>query len=236
MENISVIIPAAGVGKRMGGNVDKQFMLLAGVPILVHTLRVFQECERVRHIVVVTSLTSIACVKEYVQQWNISKVKDVIPGGVHRQDSVFNGLQALSHLTDDIVMIHDAVRPFIRQREILAVAEGAEKYGAAVIGVQPNDTIKISGDGIFYDATLDRAAIWAVQTPQAFQWKVLLEAAVKARNDSFYGTDDAQLVERLGAKVKIIPGCSDNIKITTPDDLELAERLFLRRKQENSQR
>ncbi len=233
MSDLSVIIPAAGVGKRMGGDVSKQFMLLAGIPILVHTIRVFEECERVGHIIVVTTQSSIDRVKEYVHTWNCLKVRNVISGGAHRQDSVYLGLQALSQSATDIVMIHDAVRPFIRQEEICTVADAAVKYGAAVVGLQPNDTIKTSLDGAFYNLTLDRATLWAVQTPQAFQWNIFYEASVKARNDSFYGTDDSQLVERLGMKVKIIPGSSDNIKITTAGDLELAERIFLRRKHEN---
>lgn len=233
MKDVSVIIPAAGEGKRMGGNVRKQFLLLDGVPILVHTLRTFQECERVRRIVVVTSGTTIDDVKDYVQRWNIHKVVSVVRGGVHRQDSVYEGMQSLLSFAPEIVMVHDAVRPFVRQRDIIAVADGAAESGAAVIGVQPKDTMKTSRDGIFYEATLDRSALWAVQTPQAFQWKIFYEACIKAHNDSFYGTDDAQLVERVGMKVKIIHGNSDNIKVTTPDDLELAERLFLRRKREN---
>jgi 2-C-methyl-D-erythritol 4-phosphate cytidylyltransferase len=229
MKDLSVIIPAAGSGKRMGGDISKQFLPLGGVTILVRTLRKFQDCERVERIVVVTSQDSIDRVEEYVQQWNISKVIRVIAGGEHRQDSVYQGLQTLSSFTPDIVMIHDAVRPFIREHEILAVADAATKYGAAVIGFQPKDTIKTSSDGIFYGETLDRAALWTVQTPQAFRWKVFQEASIRAHNDSFYGTDDAQLVERIGMRVKIVPGCSDNIKVTTPDDLDIAERLLLRR-------
>jgi 2-C-methyl-D-erythritol 4-phosphate cytidylyltransferase len=234
MKELSVIIPAAGAGKRMGGNVNKQFMMLGGVPIIIHTLRAFQECERVRQIVVVTTRDAIDRVKKDVQQLHYLKVGDVVCGGEHRQDSVYNGLQALSNFPTDIVMIHDAVRPLVHQSEIRAVADAAEEYGAAVIGVQPKDTIKASSDGVFYSMTLDRASLWAVQTPQAFRWQIFHEASKKAREESFYGTDDAQLVERFGIRVKIVPGSSDNIKVTTPDDLELAEHLILRRKQEDS--
>jgi 2-C-methyl-D-erythritol 4-phosphate cytidylyltransferase len=230
MRDLSVIIPAAGMGKRMGGDVNKQFMLLAGVPILVHTLRIFQECERVERIVVVTSQHSIEKVNGYVHKWNLSKIVNVIVGGEHRQDSVSKGLQDLSRFENTIVMIHDAVRPCVRSSDILAVADAAAEFGAAVVGVQPKDTIKTSRDGFFYSETLDRAILWAVQTPQAFQWKVFQEASLQARKDSFYGTDDAQLVERLGFRVKIVPGCTDNIKVTTPGDLDLAERLVKKRK------
>ena len=230
MRDLSVIIPAAGVGKRMGGDVSKQFINIAGVPILVHTLRKFQECERVERIVIATSQQSIEHVNGYVRQWNVSKVVNVIAGGEHRQDSVFRGLQDLSRFDNTIVMIHDAVRPCIRSSDILAVADAAVEFGAAVIGVQPSDTIKTSGDKVFFSETLDRTTLWAVQTPQAFQWKIFYEASIQARKDAFYGTDDAQLVERLGFRVKIVPGCADNIKVTTPDDLDRAERLVERRK------
>ncbi len=229
MKKVSVIIPAAGIGKRMGKSVSKQFLMLKGIPLFIHTIKIFELHPKVDKIVVVVPDFMVSHVKELMVEFEIHKVSDVLAGGEHRQDSVINGFQALNPEPDDIVIIHDAVRPFVSISEISRCIEAAEQCGAAAVAIQPKDTIKTSVENEYFESTLDRGHLWSVQTPQIFRSDILGEAFRHAKSAGFYGTDDAQLVEKTGIKVKIIPGSYDNIKITTPEDLELAKLIIKRR-------
>ncbi len=219
------VIPAAGMGKRMGAAINKQYLLLAGKPILAHTLTVFQACDLIAGIILVTPQDEIPfCQNEVVERYGLTKVLAIVPGGAERQNSVMNGLLALANQTaeDDIVLIHDGVRPFITatllQQSISVAAGGA----GALVAVPTKDTIKVVHDGRV-TATPDRTTLWQAQTPQAFRFGQIMQAHRKADQEGFLGTDDCSLVERCGGSIKVVPGSYRNIKITTPEDLVLAE-------------
>jgi 2-C-methyl-D-erythritol 4-phosphate cytidylyltransferase len=229
---VDVIIPAGGAGKRMGGAFSKQFMDLAGRPILARTLDIFNRMKEIDRIILIVPQDDIAFVKaEIVERYSISGVRQVLPGGEERQDSVRNGIFALgSEASDeDIVVIHDAVRPFITDALIRKSIDECRQCGAVTLGVPVKDTIKqVDAEGIV-GRTGDRSAFWLTQTPQTFRKPIIMEAYRRAYEDGFYGTDDASLVERTGIAVRMIFGSYDNIKITTPEDLEYGEYLLRRR-------
>jgi len=220
----SVIIPAAGTGERMGGAVQKQFLPLHGKPIIVHTLGRFQRCDAVNEIILAVQLSNHQQVDSLLKEFHLSKVAKVVDGGKRRQDSVYNALHQL-HPQSGIVVVHDAVRPFIHQRIILESIEKAALHSAAVVAVRVKDTVKIGNEKGYVEGTLDRSLLWAAQTPQTFKRQVLLEAYESAARENIAATDDASLVERLGINPAIIEGSFENIKITTPDDLDIAEGL-----------
>jgi len=222
---IGVVIPAAGKGTRMNTVESKQFLDLAGKPVIVHTLERFQFSDDVDVIIPVTDGANIERLHRVVQAFSLSKVKDVVLGGAMRQDSVWQGLLALEPHQVDVVIVHDAVRPFINQSIIHSSLSAAIEVGAAIVAVHPKDTIKYSEDNRFVRQTLDRDTLWLIQTPQVFRYSLLREAYKNAFENQFYGTDDARLVERLDARVRIIEGTYENIKITTPEDLEIARWL-----------
>jgi 2-C-methyl-D-erythritol 4-phosphate cytidylyltransferase len=222
---VSSIIPAAGLGTRMGG-IKKPYIELAGKPILAHILSVFQQCCSVDNILVVTAKGDEEhCARDIIKYYAIDKVTDVVTGGDTRQESVFNALQKLSSDTD-IVVIHDAVRPFFTEGMILESIEQANYYGSAIVAVPVKDTIKeASEDGIVLK-TLDRRKLWAIQTPQTFRYELIIQAHLQAKDNGIQATDDASLVEQMGFEVKLIMGSYENIKITTPDDLIVAEAIL----------
>ena len=219
----SAIIPAAGLGIRMGSNVPKQFLLLDGKPILHHALSVLSQCSIVDEIVLVVSEKEITKARQEFQGSH-PKVTKVIAGGKERQDSVGNGLQSLDSETD-IVVIHDGVRPFVSPDLIRETIEAARDFGSAITAIPVSDTIKKVNEEGQVERTVDRGGLWRVQTPQAFQVSLLKEAFEKARADNFYGTDESSLIEHLGKEVKVIPGSEFNIKITRSEDLVLGETI-----------
>jgi 2-C-methyl-D-erythritol 4-phosphate cytidylyltransferase len=222
---VFALIPAAGMGKRMGATVNKQYLQLGGLPILARTLAVFQQSPLISGICLVSPADEIAfCRDEVVGACRFTKVIDIVPGGRERQNSVMNGLKVLRRhaADDDVVLIHDGVRPFITPellRESIAVARTGD---GALVAVQAKDTIKTARDGIVLD-TPDRSTLWQAQTPQAFRFSVIFDAHQSAEETGFIGTDDSSLVERRKGRVRIVPGDYRNIKITTPEDLILAE-------------
>lgn len=219
------LIPAAGMGKRMGASVNKQYLHLGGLPILAHTLAVFQSCPDITGICLVTPADEIAyCRDQVVTPCGYSKVIEIVPGGRERQNSVMNGLKALRRhaLSDDVVLIHDGVRPFITPHLLRESISTASNHDGALVAVPAKDTIKTVRDGDVVD-TPDRSCLWQAQTPQSFRFGLILEAHQSAENAGFSGTDDSSLVERRGGKVRIVTGDYRNIKITTPEDLVLAE-------------
>lgn len=230
---VFVIIPAAGLGTRMAvphaGQAparSKQFLELQGVPILVHTLRKFAAVPQVDSIWIAMRKNEIEGFAPTLQAAAIAKPVHLIEGGEHRQISVGNALDALPAVPDDLVLIHDAVRPFIALETIQEVIEKAAKYGAVIAGVPAIDTIKRverRAEGAVIEATIPREQIVQAQTPQGFRYGVLSPVFNEARVEGFLGTDEASLLERAGTTVHVVMGSPRNIKITTPADLALAE-------------
>lgn len=220
--NVGALIVAAGKGERLGAK--KQFFPLLGKPLLYWTLEKFQKNNKIKEIILVLPRENIAKQEKIIKQ-NFSKVKNILPGGKIRQESVFNGLKKINP-TISLVAIHDGVRPLVSGKLIHRTLQGAKKYGSAVAALPVKETVKMVSSGNLVHSTLPREKIWAVQTPQVFRREVILQAHQKAKKDKFIGTDDAQLVERIGYKVKLVPGEDTNIKITTRDDLLFAETIL----------
>jgi 2-C-methyl-D-erythritol 4-phosphate cytidylyltransferase len=221
-EKVGVIIPAGGLGKRFGGEKPKQLVEINGVPVLQQTLQKFQTCPAVDFIVVSLHPKYITDVEKIIKRNKFTKIISVVSGGQQRQDSVWNAMREIVKHQPDIILIHDAVRPFVSGKLILKIIQAAKKYEAAVPTLASKDTIKISDGKGFLINTPDRNTLFAVQTPQGFKTKIIVDAFKKASADKFYGTDDASLVERLGKKVKIVEGEYRNIKITTKEDIHYA--------------
>ena len=213
------IVLAAGSGTRMGTDIPKQFLDLAGRPVLAWTLTAFERADRIDRVILVVGREHVdACRAQFGRQ-NFSKVVEVVIGGAERQDSVANGLRAIP-TTAGVVAVHDGARAYVTPEDIDAVVLAAMERGAAVLGTPVTDTIKrVNGDQIA--ETLDRSTLRSVQTPQAFRREVICRAHRSARESRYVGTDEAALVERLGEAVVIVPGRWDNIKITSPEDLDL---------------
>jgi 2-C-methyl-D-erythritol 4-phosphate cytidylyltransferase len=215
MPSLAVLVPAGGIGTRLGRRTPKQFLSLGGATILARTLSHFRRHPDVRAVVVAAPAEHLARTRRLV-----GRAAEVVAGGATRQESVWLALQA-APADVEIVLVHDAVRPFIDRRLIDAVVASAAAHGAAICALPIAETIKRVRDGVV-ETTLERSGLWAVQTPQAFRSALLREAHDKARRDGVTGTDDAMLVERLGHPVRVVPGLAGNVKITTPDDLRRA--------------
>ncbi|MDR7857801.1 2-C-methyl-D-erythritol 4-phosphate cytidylyltransferase [Tissierella sp.] len=223
---VSVIIAAAGMSNRMGSRINKQFIAIDGKPILAHTIEKFEKCRYIDEIILVSKEEEIDyCRKEIVKKYKFNKVSNIIRGGKERQDSIYNGILALNEKTD-IVLTHDGARPFIKNENIEDGIEGVVEHGSCVIGVPVTDTIKVVSGEDKIQSTPQRSLLWAAQTPQCFKKHILIKGYENAINDKYFGTDDSSIVERIGYDVKMIMGSYDNIKITTPEDIILAESLF----------
>ncbi len=221
----TAIIVAAGKGVRMQNTVPKQYLQLGGRPVLAHTLSAFEACQMVEHIYLVIPKPDF----EFCNQTILPAIKKrtivtLVAGGATRQASVYNGLLAIKCNTD-LVAIHDGVRPLVTPEMIAACIEGAHQTGACILGMPASETLKRANTDGFIEATLPRGAIWLAQTPQTFSYDLIRKAHEVARQAGNTGTDDAALVERIGHSIRIIRGSSSNIKITTPDDLSLAEAI-----------
>ncbi|HEY6008421.1 MAG TPA: 2-C-methyl-D-erythritol 4-phosphate cytidylyltransferase [Geobacteraceae bacterium] len=221
---VIALIPAAGMGKRMGAEINKQYLLLKGKPILAHTLGVFERAPFVDDIFVITPEQEIAfCREQVVERYGFTKVRAVVAGGAERQHSVMNGLRAATGAADDdVVLIHDGVRPFVPERVLARAVETAAAGDGALVAVPAKDTIKVVEEGVIR-GTPARENLWLAQTPQAFRYGIIRAAHEAAAAEGFLGTDDATLVERLGREVRVVMGDYRNIKITTPEDMLLAE-------------
>ena len=217
------LVPAAGMGTRMGASINKQYLLLAGKPILAHTLELLQQADCIDEIYPIVPLAEIDyCRIHIVEQYGFTKVRQIIAGGAERQHSVLNGLRAIDAAADDIIIIHDGVRPFVPLAVLQRALELAREYDGAVVAVPVKDTVKVVRNA-FAVATPPRETLWLAQTPQTFRYSVIMAAHELAEAEGFSGTDDASLLERLDKKVHIVIGDYRNIKITTPEDLILAE-------------
>jgi 2-C-methyl-D-erythritol 4-phosphate cytidylyltransferase / 2-C-methyl-D-erythritol 2,4-cyclodiphosphate synthase len=220
------IIPAGGAGTRLKSHVAKQFLLLDGLPILVHTLKVFQESKDIDDIILALPPDELVSIRqELIEKYGLTKVTTTVAGGNERQDSVRNCLGAIAGECD-MVVIHDAVRPFVTQELIRQVVETASVTGAVSAGVKTKDTIKETKEDNNVVATVPRHNLWLTQTPQAFKFELLKEAYKQAYDENFYGTDDASLVERMGKEVRMVEGFYANIKITTREDMMIADALM----------
>ncbi|MFJ5717681.1 2-C-methyl-D-erythritol 4-phosphate cytidylyltransferase [Neobacillus sp. NPDC093127] len=222
-----VILPAAGMGKRMGAGKNKLLLELNGMPVLIHTLRVFEEDEACTGIILAIHPQDEAEFKALLTRYNVTKVSNLVPGGEERQHSIYNALKTAE--SDGIILVHDAARPFIQKEQIHRLITTAEETSAAIMGVPAKDTMKKIQSGVVVE-TVERSSLWAVQTPQAFRISLLRQAYEQAEKDCFLGTDDSSLVERLNHPVAIVEGNYDNIKLTTPEDLFFAEAILEKRK------
>lgn len=228
MGKVIAIIPAAGKGKRMGGQLNKQFLMLNQVPALIHTLQVFAQIPLLDEIIVVSASDEIEYCRNVIDLNNVPKVSQVVAGGNERQQSVYNGLLCCPEDTD-IVLIHDGARPLITKELINVAIDSAREFGAVSVAVPVKDTVKVVDEQGFVLETPERDHLWLIQTPQAFHYDIIMKAHRKALKDNFTGTDDAGLVENTDRPVKLIMGSYENIKITTPEDLILAEAILTRR-------
>lgn len=221
----SVVIVAAGSGKRMKSKVAKQFIEIKNKPVVAYSIEKFEGSDNISEIVIVTGENDIDYFKsEIIEKYGYKKVKAVVKGGSERQYSVYNGLKALDEKTD-IVLIHDGVRPFIKPEEIDKLIDETIIHKACVLGVKVKDTIKVCDEKGFVKDTPKRELLWSAQTPQVFNYSLIMEAHKRAEEEGFLGTDDSMLAERMGYKIKMVEGSYENIKITTPEDLIIAEGL-----------
>ncbi len=228
LAKIGIVIPAAGQGKRMRAGHNKQFLILKGQPILAHTVRLFEKSNVVSEIVIVGAEGDISVIEDLVDQHEFKKVVAICKGGALRQDSVYAGVRALSPIIQRIV-VHDGARPLLTLPIFHQFLEETQEYSAAIMGVSLKDTVKrvnLAGNVL---ETLPREHLRAVQTPQIFNRGILEDAHQKAVSAGYYGTDDASLLEWVGYPVQIVDGMQENIKITTPEDLWLAERILAQR-------
>ncbi len=228
MKKVLAIIVAGGKGKRIGADISKQYLNISGKPIIVHTLKVFEDSSVIDSIIVVCHPDEVDfCRQNIIKKFGFKKIIKIVKGGKERQDSVRNGLNAVPK-SYDITVIHDAVRPFVSRSIIKKSVSEARKAGASVVCVPVKDTIKEVSEG-YAAKTLQRQRLWAVQTPQTFKTDIIKEAHKKAFEKGINATDDSSLVEILGCKVKVVEGSYENIKITTPEDLIIGEEILKNR-------
>ena len=219
---ISVIVVAAGKGERMNMGVKKQFILLEDKPILYYSLKSFCENDFINEIILVTAKEDIPYCENLVAREGLNKVKQIVEGGVKRQDSVFCGLKSVNK-NSNVVLIHDGARPFVESLDLKNLVQVAKVHGSATFGVMLKDTIKVKNDDMYIEKTLDRRNLVAIQTPQAFLYNKLWDAHIRAKQEAYVGTDDTVLMERCNIPTKVVDGSYFNIKITTKEDLAFAE-------------
>jgi len=221
---VSAVIVAAGKGIRMNDAVRKQYLPLAGRPVLAHSLTLFENCNLINKIILVVPEDDFDYCRNNILPMLKSKI-NLVAGGRERQDSVYNGLIAVGE-NNGIVIIHDGVRPFANNEMLESCIRGAKKHGACIVGVPIQDTLKKISILNNIEKTIERNNIWLAQTPQAFQYEIIRKAHENARLRGHTGTDDAFLVEQIGNPVKIVKGNKNNIKITTREDLKLAQAML----------
>ena len=225
---VTAVIVAGGRGRRMGADINKVFLPLDGTEILAHTLRAFELCPDIDDIVVVTGEADIDKVKDIAEREGFKKLSGIVTGGAERSDSVYNGLCAAS---GDIAAIHDGARCLITPQDISAVVKDAEKYGAAALGVTVKDTLKSIDDNGSICGTIDRERTVLIQTPQVFKKEEIKALHENIKKDGCAVTDDCSVFERYGRSVHVTMGSYDNIKLTTPEDIAIGERILARREQ-----
>ncbi|MBR2214500.1 MAG: 2-C-methyl-D-erythritol 4-phosphate cytidylyltransferase [Selenomonadaceae bacterium] len=229
---VAAVIPAAGQGRRMGAGRNKMLLQLRGRPILVWTLLAFSKVEEISELVVVVGENEVAAVQNLLREVKGLKPYQVAAGGAERQYSIANGLNKISPEAE-IVLVHDGARPLVSTETIKKVIAAAREHGGAIAAVPEKNTVKVVDEAGFVVSTPDRAKLWAVQTPQGFRRELIKKAYAKAEEDGFLGTDDASLAERIGIPVQVVTDDYRNIKITTPEDLTIAEAFLAAREAED---
>src|SRR3989338_8721326 len=223
------IIAAAGKSTRMGGDLNKVFLPLLGKPIIYHTINAFESCNAIDSITIVAQKEGIKKINNIKDNYKFSKIKNIVIGGEERQDSVYNGLVAIKNAgnvnENDIILVHNGSNPLVKENEIIECIENAKIYGAAAAGFPVKDTLKEAKENTIVK-TIDRSNLWQMQTPQAIKYGLLMKAFDNAKNKSLKFTDDVSLVEAFGQIVKTIKCSNENIKITTPEDLAIAEGIL----------
>lgn len=221
--NIAIVL-SAGRGSRMKSDVQKQYLNIAGKPVIYYSLKQFEDCEEISEVILVTGEADIDyCKKEIIEKYQLKKVKQIVSGGKERYHSVYQGLCAAKQC--DYVFIHDGARPFLNQKLLKRAMEEVRRSGACVVGMPAKDTIKIADDNRYAQTTPDRSKVWTIQTPQVFSYPLIKEAHDRLMEEEVPGiTDDAMVLEKMmHKKVKLVEGTYRNIKITTPEDLLIAE-------------
>lgn len=224
---IIAIVPAAGIGKRFGDKTNKPFIILKDKPLIIWALAILENMPEIKEIIPVLKESDMEHGAEIFEQYKISKVRRIAPGGKERQDSVAHAINLLDD-KKSTVLVHDAVRPLVQSHIIFEAIKQMKDCDGVAVGVPLKDTIKEVAGGTI-TKTLKRGKLWSIQTPQVFPCEIICDAYENALKDSFYSTDDSALVERYGGKVKVVMGSYANIKITTPEDLEIAEFLLIQR-------
>ncbi|HAU31401.1 MAG TPA: 2-C-methyl-D-erythritol 4-phosphate cytidylyltransferase [Desulfotomaculum sp.] len=232
LDNVLAVVVAAGQSRRMGENVNKMLLHVAGRPVLSYSLAALQEAPFVKGFVLVAGERELETYVTLAEQWGCTKMISLVKGGKTRQDSVWEGLNALPADTR-VIIVHDGARPLVTVNQLDQVVSEALRWNAAALAVPVKDTVKETGMGNFVSRTLNRESLWLAQTPQAFSYSLLMDAHRKARRDQRTATDDAGLVEAMGVPVKIIEGSYRNIKVTTPEDLSMIE-YFLQHRDRHS--
>ena len=219
------IIAAAGQGTRLAGRRPKQFLELAGTPIIFHTLKVFEQCDEIQEFIVVVAAEEAAGFQSLAAKYDLQKIKAVVSGGATRAQSVLHGLNAVEAATAEIIAVHDGVRPFVTPEEIARTIQAAQLEGAAILVSAPVDTVKEVKDGLVV-RTLKRGELRNALTPQCFTYKLLRQAYENVDLSDSELTDESSLVERLGVKIATVEGSSRNIKITRPEDIAVGEGIL----------
>jgi 2-C-methyl-D-erythritol 4-phosphate cytidylyltransferase len=227
---VIAIVPAAGLGKRFGSGTNKAFRTLRGKPLVIWSLQTLEAVSDIVEIIPVLKVEEMEQGRMLFEEYGLKKIKRIAAGGRERQDSVYNGLKLIED-KNCLVLIHDGVRPLIEKKLIedaineSSASSAEDGIDGVILGVPLKDTIKEAVDGMI-TGTLKRASLWAVQTPQVFPYDKILAAYDRAMKEEFYSTDDSALVEHLGGKIKIVAGSYSNIKVTTPEDMDIAEALL----------
>lgn len=215
------IIPSGGKGLRSGEPFPKQYKIFCGKELIAYTIAVFQNCEEIDEIIIAAKEDFFPLLNEIKSKYKFDKIKKLIPGGSERQHSVFNALKSIAAGDDDLVAVHDAVRPLLSQSVLKNALNSAKIFDNVVTGIRAKDTLIKGNDSV--EEYIDRQEIFYAQTPQIFRYRILLDAMQKAEKENYIGTDESMLVKRASYNVKIVEGSSLNFKITTPDDLRLFE-------------
>ncbi len=232
--SVHVILTGGGSGSRMKNPVNKSFILLSGKPIIAYSMQLFQHHPETSTITITMHPDWVEETTQWMNQLGITKVKQIVEGGKERQDSVRNGLRAIASLNpkaDDIILVHNAANPLLTNETVSECIRAAKQNHASVAGYRIKDTIKrVSDDGKIIE-TLSRSELWGMQTPQCIQHELFIRAHVKAEKENFLGTDDVQLVERMGVRAVVVDCGYENFKITTPEDINMAERILEKRRE-----
>lgn len=216
---IFTIIPSGGTGKRVNSSLPKQYIKFNGKELIAYTLEVFQNCELIDEIVISAQMDYLELVKEIREKYSFTKLKSIVEGGEERQNSVFNALLSLKASDEDLIIVHDAVRPLLPNDVLLNAINVAKQFGSAVVAIKAKDTLIQGNDSVI--SYVNRSEYYYAQTPQVFKYKILLEAIKNAEKEKFTGTDESMLVHRMGNEIKIVDGSSLNFKITNTDDIKL---------------